>query len=96
METANTPNEDRRLHPNQIVIPGFLLGVVMIVLGLLWVGLLRARNVLEEWYPRVDYALEIGIGVGVGVLGIALVWISKRPCARYAPPARKTHPDDPL
>jgi len=47
----------------------------MIVIGMVWVGILRDLNVLDEWYPRVNIALEIGIGVVAGLMGIALVWI---------------------
>lgn len=72
----NNPSETpRRLHPNAILLPGFVLGVVMILIGVVWVGLLRQRNLLDEWYPGVNIALEMSIGVAAGLLGIALVWI---------------------
>ena len=65
----------RRLHPNQILLPGFVLGLTMVVIGVAWVGVLRDRDVIDEWYPGVNIALEIGLGIAVGVLGIVLVLI---------------------
>jgi hypothetical protein len=65
----------RRLHPDAILLPGFILGVVMIVIGVVWVGILRERNVFDEWYPGVNIALEIGVGIAAGLTGIALVWM---------------------
>ncbi|HLA41951.1 MAG TPA: CPBP family intramembrane glutamic endopeptidase [Aggregatilineales bacterium] len=72
----STPEPRPRLHPNRLVIPGFLLGLFMILLGVFITGVLRSENLRREWYPtqNTNPFTEILLGIGAGLLGILLVW----------------------
>lgn len=72
MESENQLTPDS-IHPNAIVVPGFVFGMVMIGIGVLWFGGVQGEPVLERWYGSEQPLVELGLG---SLLGLAAAVIA--------------------
>lgn len=77
LERPYQPAYDRRLSAGRLLYFGVWLGVLLIGLGVLWVGLLRGENIIAAWFETEDVPVlqDIGLGLVVGVLFSAIMWL---------------------
>ncbi len=55
----------KRVHPHAQTRYGVILGIIMIVVALIWVGVLRGRDV-REWFPLAHWQSDLLLGAVIG------------------------------
>ena len=77
LEQTGSSEHEKRLPADRLLYYGALLGVLLIGLGMLWVGLLRGENIIESWFETngVPVAGDIVLGLGVGAAFSAILWL---------------------
>lgn len=74
MTTVNpTSRMLRRIHPRAITRYGFILGMFMIVIALLWTGLIQGRD-LREWFPAAGWLSDLMVGSAAGAAFGLVAW----------------------
>lgn len=66
-----------RTAPETLLWYGVLLGLVLMGLAVVWVGILRGRDIWGEWYGTEPekLILDVGLGLVIGGLISAVIWL---------------------
>ncbi len=66
-------NSTPKIGPDQLSKFGLGLGVVMMIIGFVWVEVVRGHNALAVWFSAEPLTIIVDVGIGLGVgAGIAL------------------------
>jgi membrane protease YdiL (CAAX protease family) len=57
-----------KIKPERLLNGAVLLGVVLVALAMIWVGLMRGKNLQQEWFTLhgVTFLVDFLIGIGIG------------------------------
>lgn len=72
------PRARPRIHPRELVGYGSLLASGLLVSAWLWAGVIRQRDIMGNWFPPGDWALDLLIGTALGAVFAVLVYRLER------------------